>query len=278
MLLGLAAGKVGDLVFYRDGGEQRTRTRVIPKNPRSPKQMGQRVKMANIPSTYRALRSIIADGFTSRKSNQSGYNAFARQAIAVSPYLTKGEALRGSIVPAPYLISKGVLEGLPFEIREDSLGTGLYLPVPGLVADTANVGTVSTVLLNVYPSLANGDELHFVMMDFSPIEFGDSETEFKPVVSIKSFKIDTTSVSTTSVLGVAVEDDGLFLASEASYKMVSAAVVVSRVDGSGILQSSTSQLLLSGPATTTYSDWVTDNQLYKAIESYGIGEQSILRD
>lgn len=278
MLLGLAAGKVGDLVFYRDGGEQRTRTRVIPKNPRSPKQMAQRVKLANVVNTFRQLQSIIGDSFTGRPSNQSGYNAFAKGAITISPYMSKDAAVRGSVVPSPFLVSRGSIDAIPYSVREDGPLKGLSLSVAGLVADSATVGTISTALLAAYPQLANGDELHFVMMEFSPIELTNGDTAFTPATKIVSFTIDSTDNSSPSIIGVAVEDGGLFLAAESSFGIFQGAVIASRVDGNGQLQVSTATLSLSEEASLAYINASDEDIRIIAIDSYGVGEQSILRD
>lgn len=278
MLLGLAAGKVGDLVFYRDGGEQRTRTRVIPKNPRSPRQMAQRVKLANVVNTFRQLQSIIRDSFTGRPSNQSGYNAFAKGAIVISPYMNKESAVLGAVIPAPYIISRGTIDALPYAIRDEEILKGLELSVPNLTADGATVGSVSTALIAAYPSLANGDELHFVLMDFATTGDADVNQYTTAQTRIVSFVIDTASSASASSIGIAVEDGALYVSSESEIKAFQGAVLVSRVDGSGQLQVSTAQLSMSEVASTINQVATSEVTLTAAIDSYGVGEQSILRD
>lgn len=278
MLLGLATGKVGDLVFYRDGGEQRTRTRVIPKNPRSPRQMAQRVKLANVVNTFRQLQSVIADSFTGRPSNQSGYNAFAKGAITISPYMSKEAAVRGSVVPSPYLISRGTIDALPYALRETGMRKGLELAVANLVAEGATAGTVSSALLAAYPFLANGDELHFILMGFSSEDLDNGDKVYTPATRFVSMVIDSTSNVSLDLLGFAVEDGFLFLPNAVNYDEFQGAVVVSRVDGSGQLQVSTAQLALSKGAQTAYEESSSEDVRIIAVDSYGVGEQSLLRD
>lgn len=86
MLLSLASGKLGDMVFYRAGGEQRTRTRVVPKNPKTIAQMNQRLRMLNPTSIYRSISSILSASFVDRKTNQSSANKFMSDAISSLPY------------------------------------------------------------------------------------------------------------------------------------------------------------------------------------------------
>ena len=101
MLLSLASGKLGDMVFYRAGGEQRTRTRVIPKNPKSIAQMNQRLRMLNPSAIYRSLGSLLSASFVDRKSNQSSANKFMSDAISTLPYyITK--AMKDELLCVPF--------------------------------------------------------------------------------------------------------------------------------------------------------------------------------
>ena len=110
LILGTASGKLGDMVFYRQGGEQRTRTRVTPKNPKSIKQMTQRLKMVNPQIAYNCFKPIIKSGFLVTSARESVFNAFTRDAIKNNAYyITKEQAG----IPAPIcrnlLVSMGSL-------------------------------------------------------------------------------------------------------------------------------------------------------------------------
>lgn len=107
-LLSTAAGKLGDMVFYRTGGEQRTRTRVVPKNPKTVAQMTNRLTMLNQTSIYRSLKSVIESSFPTRKSNQSAYNAFVSANKVMNPYYIRKQDLEaGLCVPFGSIIAKG---------------------------------------------------------------------------------------------------------------------------------------------------------------------------
>lgn len=74
-----ASGKLGETVFYRAGGEQRNRTYVKNvKNPKTQRQALQRAKFNNMVAVFRGIKAV-ADSFFTRKSNQSGFNAFFSQ-------------------------------------------------------------------------------------------------------------------------------------------------------------------------------------------------------
>lgn len=110
MLLSLASGKLGDMVFYRAGGEQRTRTRVIPKNPKTIAQMNQRLRMLNPSAIYRSLSPILSASFTARKSNQSSANKFMSEAMSTLPYyITKSMKDELLCVPFGAMLSSGSL-------------------------------------------------------------------------------------------------------------------------------------------------------------------------
>lgn len=107
-LLGTSAGKLGDMVFYRAGGEQRTRTRVIPKNPKTIAQMTNRLSMLNLTSMFRSLKPILESSFPNKKSNQSAYNAFVSANKASKPYyIRKADLEEGYSVPFGIALSKG---------------------------------------------------------------------------------------------------------------------------------------------------------------------------
>lgn len=98
LILGTASGKLGDMVFYRQGGEQRTRTRVTPKNPKSIKQMTQRLKMVNPQVAFNCFKPIIKSGYTTISARESAFNAFTRDAVKNNAYyITKEQAG----IPAP---------------------------------------------------------------------------------------------------------------------------------------------------------------------------------
>lgn len=64
LFLGQSRGKVGDIVFYRQDGEQVTRTRNRhPHNPKSNPQQYQRAIMATVTAAYKAGREIFDHAF-----------------------------------------------------------------------------------------------------------------------------------------------------------------------------------------------------------------------
>lgn len=281
MLLGLASGKIGDLVFYRDGGEQRTRTRVIPKNPRTAAQMEQRVKIANVSGIYRAAADILRDSFPNRPSNRSGYNAFAANAISLSPYLTREMATAGVTIPQPALASKGTLPTVPFSLDATAEYDGPYVDVTIEATEATTVGEVARALLSQSPWFQSQAELHFCMLVFAPNESVDISVDVYNVIELHSvFKLDSTSTELLSAAGFEVVNNSLrpiAFSTNDEVPITMAVVLQSLVDGSGRLDVSTQYFVLSGAAETLYDGYRTPAALAQAIESYSASKEISLR-
>lgn len=77
---GQAAGKLGEAVYYRAGGEQRTRTYIKNiKNPKTQAQAIQRARLNNLTACFRGASVFLRSFFKAPKANQSAFNAFVAQ-------------------------------------------------------------------------------------------------------------------------------------------------------------------------------------------------------
>lgn len=106
------SGKLGSMVLYRAKGEQRSRTYVATvANPSTRAQLDQRTQLANLVSTYRAMKAVMASAFESAAANQSQYNAFVSANLnkGTLVYMTKAYADAGACIAAPYQVTKGSL-------------------------------------------------------------------------------------------------------------------------------------------------------------------------
>lgn len=118
LLLGTARKKLGDVVFYRTGGQQRSRVRVIPKNPRTAKQAVQRMILATAAKMAAAYEPIINHSFEGVDVGTASVNEFRRYAmhmlrnVAAVYFDSSAEDNAGAdfaIKGAPVV---GILEGL----------------------------------------------------------------------------------------------------------------------------------------------------------------------
>ena len=270
MLLGNAAGKVGDLVFYRAGGEQRTRTRVTPNNPRSYNQQAQRSKMAQITLTHRALSALIKDSFPSRPSKQSAFNAFSAANMEIAPYLSKGNAALGNFIPMPAFIAKG---GLPASFTGvDFTGSGgsLVLELTGIetaAAAPTSVDELSAILKAWRPCcFANGTKLVIVLL-----EWGLSASQQGGIARYIKVEVSDDDSTTLSSLGITATKTGnsLKLSVTSAATMAAGGVVILTQDENGKWDSNAAQMVLDSGADTLYGISTSDSAKETAAESYG---------
>lgn len=85
---GQASGKLGEAVYYRAGGEQRTRTYLKTiKNPKSQAQAIQRAKLNNLTACFRGASIFLRSFFKVPKANQSAFNAFVAANSKANAYV-----------------------------------------------------------------------------------------------------------------------------------------------------------------------------------------------
>lgn len=88
---GQASGKLGEAVYYRAGGEQRTRTWVPTiKNPKSKAQATQRCLFMNMVAEFRAFKKFVQFGFIKKAANQSAFNAFVKDNFSSNMWVAGG--------------------------------------------------------------------------------------------------------------------------------------------------------------------------------------------
>lgn len=112
MLLGQGAGKLGDLVLYRNAGQQQARAYVTnPKNPKTYKQAQQRAKFASVALAYQYFK-LIVDRSTRYANGRTAYNDFLKNNISAAPYASKSERQEWAglyALPAQWTLAFGAL-------------------------------------------------------------------------------------------------------------------------------------------------------------------------
>lgn len=99
MLLGMARGKVGDVVFYRANGQQISRARNRrPANPRTSKQSLQRAVMASVSRLYSVGRVIFDHSWENEKVGSGSQRGFVQENIPLLRSLLISE-INNSVSP-----------------------------------------------------------------------------------------------------------------------------------------------------------------------------------
>lgn len=138
---GNASGKLGEAVFYRAGGNQRTRTYVEKiANPRTLPQMINRLGMGNLAAFYRSLAPVLKYSMTERKPGQSAFNVFVQ----------KSKRLDGAVLPAE---SARAGFSIPYGMCT-SVGSAPWAPRP-FVIKSADADPVTALAINM---TASGEE------------------------------------------------------------------------------------------------------------------------
>lgn len=123
---GNGSGKLGEAVFYRAGGEQRTRAYVKKvKNPKSYQQALQRTKFNNLVGCYKAISTAVKSFYTNRDAHQSPFNAFFRKNWPLNRWVSDKE-MTG--------FSEGIFQDFYVANGDLTLDTTITVESPALVA------------------------------------------------------------------------------------------------------------------------------------------------
>lgn len=207
LLLGTARGKLGDVVFYRTGGEQRFRTRVRPTNPRTNAQLLQRAVVSTVVKGYSPLVSVCDHAFQNfdgKLKNQERFmriNIMAFRPIALSMVLrwspiswssekiynwAKKDDINAYV--NPYIISEGDLPSLAMAWGDSQAYDTIELPtivLPGL-SDVQNAQQIT--YRNIIESLGlnAGDQLTFIIQTANGITGAIESTKISRIILMPS--------------------------------------------------------------------------------------------
>ena len=151
LFLGYGRGKVGDVVFSRQNGEQITRARNrAPRNPQSALQMLQRVIMKTNSAAYSLLKPIADHAFQGRAQGTSCQSRFAELNVAIMRNQMRDAINSGD--PEEILLSQeynfnGKADTLPaireYQVSEGTLAIPEVKGTSGLQIKATGAGSVT---------------------------------------------------------------------------------------------------------------------------------------
>lgn len=300
---GKARGKLGEIVLYRAGGEQRSRTYVKKvKNPKSLAQMTQRVKLGSLVSFFRTTSNVLRYSFPNRPKRQSGFNAFVAESLPVATTaLPRLYADQGLSIPVNYHISKGsvVLPAGSLTLggvsgNRDSWGVYLEKPPVSGAVGTYQDATLRDISSHIENWLeANPEFAATLPMKFNFCIIISEEVATGCLQTVRVLNVDRTDGSVeisgnvlptmtgTKICGLANVGDKSYLVfapgggSEAM--MLFCGVFISYTDVSGKLAVSSAQMqnvIVTGEGLLKYQQF---GEVYnRAILELGVGGQSVL--
>lgn len=300
---GKARGKLGEIVLYRAGGEQRSRTYVKKvKNPKSLAQMTQRVKLGSLVSFFRSTSSVLRYSFPNRPRRQSGFNAFVAESLPVATTaLPRLYADQGLSIPLNYHISKGnvVLPAGSLALggvsgNRDSWGVYLEkAPTSGAVG-TYQDATVGDIEAHLESWLDNNPEFAATLpMKFNFCIIISEEVATGCLQSVRVLNVDRTdggvvvsgnvlpTMTGTKIAGLADVGDKQYLVfgpgGGSDANLLFCGVFVSYTDVNGKLAVSSAQMqsvIITGEGLGRYEKY---GEVYnRAILELGVGGQSVL--
>lgn len=274
-------GRLGGSVYYMNKGQNIGRE-LAPEvsNPRTPAQMRQRMKWANLVNVYKANRSWMGHlSFETKPQTWSDYNAFMSANIGANPvYLTKGAAENGDAVLAPYTMTKGSLPTIDYDYAVSIEGIETSIKITSNPA-LLTVGELAQEILDNNSEWQFGDQLSIVLMYKGVAPF--------PIVVPIELVLDTNDDTTIANIEtrfatldniLAKTDDGYLavkMAVGVNFGNQAACVIHSRTI-SGRTYVSTQAFVLNVTAMLAFQQMGTDQQFQYAAASYGLGADFFL--
>lgn len=274
-----AKKKLGGTVLYTQGG--RTLQRELApeiKNPKTPAQMGQRVKWSNLVAFYRANASWMPKAFENKKATQSDYNKFmSLNASSSRIYLTKEQARQGACVVDSYRVSDGTLQPVDIFPTEHNWVTNIYLTGLDKLDATTTVAAFSNALLSSNAGLRSGDQLSFIRVT----QLFNNTTDI-PYVQVRAYELLINEQASgllkdfwpIELIGLGKEQETPALMVKNNNKQGGFAIIVSRTQGGRVLVSP-SQITQVNMADVI-NQYSSSAALTAAIDSYGRGDEVFL--
>ena len=274
-----AKKKLGGTVLYTQGG--RTLQRELApeiKNPKTPAQMGQRVKWANLVAFYRANAGWMPKAFENKKATQSDYNKFmSLNASSSRIYLTKEQARQGACVVDSYRVSDGTLQPVDIFPTEQNWVTNLYLTGLDKLDATTSVAAFSTALLSSNAGLRSGDQISFIRAT----QLFNNTTDI-PYIQVRAYELLINEQGPGLVkdfwpieliaLGEVQNTPALMVKNNS--KQGGFALIVSRTQGGRVLVSPSQVTQVNMAAVISL--YSSNAALQAAIDSYGRGDEVFL--
>lgn len=146
---GQAAGKLGEAVYYRAGGEQRTRTYIKNiKNPKTQAQAIQRAKLNNLTACFRGASIFLRSFLKAPKANQSAFNAFVSQNSKANQYVANDTMVK---------MQQGIPLGLLFANGDSGDDLSLSIMQCTRVVEPESSGKYALAKAMYLPALQSGE-------------------------------------------------------------------------------------------------------------------------
>lgn len=270
--------QIGGIVLYNRKGETIARELAAQvSNPRTPDQMQQRVRLANLVAVYRANRSWMKGAFEDKKDRESDYNAFVSNNMATTQVaMSKSEVDSGAAVVGPYKITSGSLPVIECTLNGTNLTTNINLGNFTITSETT-VGQLSTAIINNNNGIVAGMQLSVIVnLQQAMASLG------VPYIVVRAYEVILNAEDET-LLSDLVPDEILSTAGSTNKVLVldttnlgdgAGAFILSHSSG-GTTRVSSQSLVFFG-SNATYRSYTSDSAWARAMASYGESETTFL--
>ena len=270
--------QIGGIVLYNRKGETIARELAAQvSNPRTPDQMQQRVRLANLVAVYRANRLWMKGAFEDKKERESDYNAFVSNNMANTKVaMAKSEVDAGAAVVGPYKITSGSLPVIECTLNGANLTTNINLGNFTIDSQTT-VAAFAAAVINNNNGISEGMQLSVIVnLQQAMASSG------VPYITVRAYEVilDTQDESLLSDL---VPDDILSTSGDSNKVLVMDTTNLGDGAGAFILSHSSggttrvsSQSLVFFGSNATYRSYTSDVAWNRAMASYGESETSFL--
>ena len=274
-----AKQKLGGVVLYQAQGETRMRELAASvANPRTEKQMAQRVRWANLVNFYRANRNWMQRAFENKPENNTDYNRFMSLNGGNSTiYLTKQEANAGACIVSNYRVTDGTLNSIEVSASGGNWITNIWTGTLAALTSSTTVGQFAQALLSSNAGLRTGDQLSFIRMS----QQVNSTTGF-PFVIVRAYEV-LLNPNSAELLGdylpldyfaIDTSGDNNALRVTNSGNAGGFVLVLSRTEG-GIIRVSPQDVVVANNSALI-ARYSSASQQQTAADSYGEGTEVFL--
>lgn len=271
-------GRIGAYSFYTSsGGRQVARIANNSSNygetaKRTEAMQTRRSRWGNLVAFYSSNKDLMSRAFERKAANLSDYNRYMQLNVPIAKVsLVKDAFMRGMAILQEYIVADGSLPEIGFlSIGNGSMEFNLHTSLDDVLGELT-IGAVSTDLLDNNPQLQEGDQLTFI----SWINAGATPETIRIHRRLCELTLDSRSNALFGSLPYAeiVAGNGENISVAGINGVFGSTIIHSRsVDGN--LQVSHASIKLS--STTLVDQFSSDEEVKKAIASYGVDSDQLL--
>lgn len=291
-----AKGKLAGATLYQSNGETVIREVVSPSNPKTEKQIIQRVIMHTVGQAYSLMSEICDHSFEGKKKGQECMSYFMQQNIAFARQQIATMQQAGTLFLNMYNFLPLGVKGFTPNQYQVAMGS-LPMVTPVIRDEESDAGYIQGVGANTYAAvisalgLQRGDQLTFLVIDrpqpgniqsvrfsFARVILDPTNADYSQAPLSSAFvgengKINLPSVRNEGNFSFEVNANGLKFVSRTAAAVVACAVIVSRQNGDKWMRS-TSYLAYPALEETSLQECIdaaergVANQIYASNELY----------